>query len=139
MSRQLVVSQGESKQPAEAACASSNKKVQVTVEARVVRICNGERLCMVGPEIKLLLYWLCLAACLFAGWFQPRLISQPTVFFSHNKSAPTGFINPETNQRIGRWLVRSQEQPVCPRCETSSLKCILIYVEPELWLTLTTL
>jgi len=45
---------------------------------------------------------------LFACWFQPGLISQPTVFFSHNKPAPAGLISPETNQRTGRlyscWL-----------------------------------
>jgi len=33
---------------------------------------------------------------LFACWFQPELISQPTVFFSHNKPAPAGLISPET-------------------------------------------
>jgi len=38
----------------------------------------------------------------FYNWLQPGIISQPTVFFSHNKSAPAGLISPETNQRIGR-------------------------------------
>ena len=40
---------------------------------------------------------------MFACWFQLELISQPTVFFSHNKPAPAGFISAETNQRTG-WL-----------------------------------
>ena len=39
---------------------------------------------------------------LFACWFQPGLISQPTVFSSHNKPAPARLISPETNQRTGR-------------------------------------
>jgi len=39
---------------------------------------------------------------LFACWFQPGLISQPTVFSSHNKSAIAELISPETNQRTGR-------------------------------------
>jgi len=34
---------------------------------------------------------------LFACWFQPWLISQPTIFFSHNKPAPAGLISLETN------------------------------------------
>jgi len=38
----------------------------------------------------------------FACWFQPGLISQPTVFSSHNKPAPVGLISSETNQRTGR-------------------------------------
>ena len=38
---------------------------------------------------------------LFSCWFQPWLISQPTVFFSYNKPAPAGLISPETNQRTG--------------------------------------
>ena len=37
---------------------------------------------------------------LFACWFQPGLISQPTVFSSHNKPVPAGLISLETNQRI---------------------------------------
>ena len=36
---------------------------------------------------------------LFACWFQPWLISQPTMFFSHNKPAPAELISLETNQR----------------------------------------
>ena len=36
---------------------------------------------------------------LFAGWFEPWLISHPTMFFSHNKPTPTRLISPETNQR----------------------------------------
>ena len=36
---------------------------------------------------------------MFACWFQPGLISQPTMFFSHNKPAPVGLISPETNQQ----------------------------------------
>jgi len=39
---------------------------------------------------------------LFACWFQSGLISQPTVFFSHNKPAPAGLISPKTNQQTGR-------------------------------------
>jgi len=42
---------------------------------------------------------------LFACWFQPGLISQPTMFFSHNKPAPAGLISPETNQRTARLLL----------------------------------
>jgi len=42
------------------------------------------------------------AISLFARWFQPGLISWPTVFFSHNKPASAEFISPETNQRTGR-------------------------------------
>ena len=38
---------------------------------------------------------------LFACWFQPGLISQPTVFSSHNKPAPARLISPESNQRTG--------------------------------------
>jgi len=38
---------------------------------------------------------------LFACWFQPELISQPTMFSSHNKPAPAGLISLETNQRTG--------------------------------------
>jgi len=38
---------------------------------------------------------------MFACWFQPGLISQPTVFSSHNKPVPAGLISPETNQRTG--------------------------------------
>jgi len=33
---------------------------------------------------------------MFARWFQSGLISQPTVFFSHNKPTPTKLISPET-------------------------------------------
>jgi len=36
---------------------------------------------------------------LFACWFQPGLISQSTVFFSHNKPAPARLISPETNHQ----------------------------------------
>ena len=39
---------------------------------------------------------------LFVYWFQPGLISQPTIFSSHNKPAPAGLISPETNQRADR-------------------------------------
>jgi len=39
---------------------------------------------------------------MFACWFQQGLISQSTVFSSHNKSAPAEFISPETNQRTCR-------------------------------------
>jgi len=42
-----------------------------------------------------------LSPSLFVGWFQPELISQPTVFSPYNKPAPTGLISPETNQRTG--------------------------------------
>jgi len=38
---------------------------------------------------------------LFACWFQPGFISQPTVFSSHNKSASAGLISLETNKRMG--------------------------------------
>ena len=38
---------------------------------------------------------------IFACWFQSGLISQPTVFSSHNKPVPAGLISPETNQRTG--------------------------------------
>jgi len=38
---------------------------------------------------------------MFACWFQPGLISQPIVFFSHNKPAPVRLISPKTNQRTG--------------------------------------
>ena len=38
----------------------------------------------------------------FAYWFQSGLISQPTVFSSHNKPALVRLISPETNQRIYR-------------------------------------
>ena len=50
-----------------------------------------------SPHIHL--YWVPLLS-LFVCWFQPGLISQPTVFFSHSKSAPAGLISPEINQRI---------------------------------------
>ena len=39
---------------------------------------------------------------IFVCWFQPGLISQLTVFFSHNKLAPTGLISSETNQQTCR-------------------------------------
>ena len=45
---------------------------------------------------------------MFACWFQPGLISQTTMFSSHNKPAPAGLISPETNQRTGS-LKRSLE------------------------------
>ena len=44
---------------------------------------------------------------LLAGWFQTGLISQSTVFFSHNKSASAGLISLETNQRTGYVLPTS--------------------------------
>ena len=39
---------------------------------------------------------------LFVYWFQPGLISQPTVFSSYNKLAPAELISLEINQRTGR-------------------------------------
>ncbi|XP_066372168.1 2-oxoglutarate-dependent dioxygenase 33-like isoform X2 [Miscanthus floridulus] len=47
---------------------------------------------------------------LFTCWFQPELISQLTVFSSHNKPAPAGLISPETNQQTGRVA----GEPYCP-------------------------
>jgi len=41
------------------------------------------------------------AISLFACWFQPELISQSTVFFSHNKPASTELISPKTDQQTG--------------------------------------
>ena len=41
---------------------------------------------------------------LFACWFQLGLISQPTMFFSHNKPAPVGLISSETNLRTCEWI-----------------------------------
>ena len=38
---------------------------------------------------------------MFACWFQAGLISHGTIFSSHNKPAPAGLINLETNQRTG--------------------------------------
>jgi len=46
---------------------------------------------------------------MFAIWFQPELISQPTVFSSHNKPAPAELINPETSQRTSRLYGREKK------------------------------
>ena len=47
---------------------------------------------------------------LFACWFQPAQTSQPTVFFSHNKPAPTS-LNQHRNQPANRpinWMCLTQ-------------------------------
>jgi len=73
---------------------------------------------------------------LFACWFQPGLISQPTVFSSHNKSAPAGLISPETNQRTGRLMVNKPvvlllvlpSWPLGYACENAMSPCIVFQV-----------
>jgi len=56
---------------------------------------------------------------LFACWFQPGLINQPTVFSSHNKSAPAGLISPDINQRTDYMLTSERVDYECgPRRTT---------------------
>ena len=50
---------------------------------------------------------------LFACWFQPGLISQSTVFSSHNKPASGRLISPETNKQT----CRKMEEKDCERGE----------------------
>ena len=53
-----------------------------------------------------------LTVSLFVCWFQPGLISQSTMFFSHNKPALVGLISPETNQQTGS-VIESTHSFIC--------------------------
>jgi len=80
---------------------------KITKKPQAVKLCAKGKIHMTEAlPSRRPSYWICICICihlisLFACWFQPGLISQPTMFSSHNKPASAGLISPETNQRTG--------------------------------------